>query len=737
MNILKYSLAVVLLLSVNTQAQNWLWTKSPGSIGVNPNASYRGVDGAIVKTGPDNSVYTAAINWSNNLSIGSDLFYDTIISVNFLGSNPQAILTKYDLAGNVIWAKASSNSTALPIDIITDPSGNVYLFGGFTGDSLRFDFFFAVNPKFNNEPFGIAPCNYFLLKLNPSGNIIWMRTGSLSFSNLEFHLTYQGGIALDGNNNIYIASSFKDTAAVIGKDTLTNANVRYDDIFMAKYDPSGNPVWAKSYGGEFDDEVNGIVVRNGRIYIAGRFQSSQMIIGNDTLSYIGPMIGSGSTTSNLYMAAFDTSGTPIWAKGSTSNSFPNSLKMDASGNLYVGGAVSFVPYMTLGSDSVVIPTLGAAGFLASVDTNGNTRWLKVFPQKIPYPGEDNMVYGITMDACNNIWITGGIDHTGGIVLDTDTFIFHTNIMEHMFIAELNDSGRVLNAYSMLSGNYGRAGLAADSFGNIYLSSYYSIDPFSIGSDVMHLYNGDYDNVFLAKFAQGNGSDMLSSANFCTDSTTIISGPKGYEKYYWNTGAISDSIPVNKGGSYIFYGYSGCELKVTDNVFVREIALTPSVTNIVRCWASDNKILLDPGAPNGSSTIWNTNLSTPSITVADAGAYWVNITIGNCSVTDTFNVGEYSCNCIVSLPGAFTPNGDGKNDFFGAVNQSGCTIEDFNLSIYNRWGNLVFKSNDPAYLWDGTYHGISVDMDTYMYTMEYKTNYDRYAHRVKGSVILVR
>ena len=64
-----------------------------------------------------------------------------------------------------------------------------------------------------------------------------------------------------------------------------------------------------------------------------------------------------------------------------------------------------------------------------------------------------------------------------------------------------------------------------------------------------------------------------------------------------------------------------------------------------------------------------------------------------------------------IPTAFTPNGDGLNDTFGAAGEG---ISEYTMEIFNRWGGLIFQSQDIKIRWDGTFKGEPVCMGTYIY-----------------------
>src|SRR6218665_265398 len=114
------------------------------------------------------------------------------------------------------------------------------------------------------------------------------------------------------------------------------------------------------------------------------------------------------------------------------------------------------------------------------------------------------------------------------------------------------------------------------------------------------------------------------------------------------------------------------------------------------------------------TEWSTVVTGDQIKVQEPGWYHAVIT-DTCNgytfkdsimVNDTLCLSKY---CDFNLPNAFTPNGDGLNEqfmpvFFGVVNQ-------YNLSIYNRFGERVFSSQKLGQGWDGTHKGVPADIGT--------------------------
>jgi gliding motility-associated-like protein len=91
-------------------------------------------------------------------------------------------------------------------------------------------------------------------------------------------------------------------------------------------------------------------------------------------------------------------------------------------------------------------------------------------------------------------------------------------------------------------------------------------------------------------------------------------------------------------------------------------------------------------------------------------------IGYDSVTVYVNFADNNNAYLMAT--AFTPNNDGLNDCYGIKNWG--VLEKLDFSIYNRWGTLIFHTNDPADCWDGTYQGQPCDIDTYIYVVKAST-----------------
>ena len=90
-----------------------------------------------------------------------------------------------------------------------------------------------------------------------------------------------------------------------------------------------------------------------------------------------------------------------------------------------------------------------------------------------------------------------------------------------------------------------------------------------------------------------------------------------------------------------------------------------------------------------------------------------------------------------IPNAFTPDGDEFNNSFKPVFTSGIDPYDFTLTLFNRWGEVVFESKDFSVGWDGTYHNKLSREGTYLWTVEFKDMYTDKRFNYNGQVFLSR
>jgi gliding motility-associated-like protein len=132
--------------------------------------------------------------------------------------------------------------------------------------------------------------------------------------------------------------------------------------------------------------------------------------------------------------------------------------------------------------------------------------------------------------------------------------------------------------------------------------------------------------------------------------------------------------------------------------------------------------------------WNTDETTSGIIVSKPGIYAATVTIDGCTTTDTVIVRK---DCYVDVPNVFTPNGDGVNDYFFPRGFLSRGVTSFNMSIYNRWGQLIYEtSNISGQGWDGALNSVQQPTGVYIYSID-ATFKDGQIEQHKGNVTLLR
>lgn len=106
--------------------------------------------------------------------------------------------------------------------------------------------------------------------------------------------------------------------------------------------------------------------------------------------------------------------------------------------------------------------------------------------------------------------------------------------------------------------------------------------------------------------------------------------------------------------------------------------------------------------------------------------------GNKQITSESNIAEVIPTMSLYIPDAFTPNGDGINDTFGI---SGEAVRNFSMRIYDRWGELLFESDNASQQWDGSYKGKTVPQGVYVYQLTAQAPTGQHAAK-KGTVTVV-
>jgi len=225
---------------------------------------------------------------------------------------------------------------------------------------------------------------------------------------------------------------------------------------------------------------------------------------------------------------------------------------------------------------------------------------------------------------------------------------------------------------------------------------------------------------------------------CAGESIYLAPTSNGDAFEWSTGEMAKDISVSEEGTYQVIAFlDDCPNNDYVTVFVDErpeVDLGPDTTI-----CEQQPIFLDVSF-TGADYTWNDESSTAYKTVNTSGYYAVTITNGACVVEDEITVVANECKEFrVYAPNIFSPDGDGQNDEFLPFFDQSLEVSEYQLRIFDRWGGVVFETNNLEDGWDGTLSGTKLQRGNYIYTMQfsYRDELTTDKTTVSGDVFLAR
>ncbi len=403
------------------------------------------------------------------------------------------------------------------------------------------------------------------------------------------------------------------------------------------------------------------------------------------------------------------------------------LATDALGNVYMAG--EFHDTISFGPDTLksLVNNVDNA-YLVKYDANGNVLWAR--QSNVPVNNVFNGATSVATDKAGNSFITGSFRDT----ISFGAYVLSSVGYANCFLVKYDPNGNVLWAkqpnepsnYCYGAGN----SVTTDNEGSAYVTGVFtdtlSFGPFSVYAQYyaanifLVKYNATGNVVWLeepSKLSYYSGIDQLSS--IFHDSNNHI-----YMVF------ISDTLSLTFGG-YTFNSYSIphsyhdgilCIAKIdtSGQVICGSSVLTYFMARQMNSITSDNSgnYIYTAGMLHDVNMMLGPDDLNPTKGVLPYLARWEYCSSSHAPQNDT-------CADFI-VPNVFTPNGDDKNDIF-LINAT--YTDNYSISIYNRWGNLVFVSNSPNISWDGrTSAGEEVSTGVYYYIIKSScggTEYDKH------------
>ncbi len=385
-----------------------------------------------------------------------------------------AFCSKYNSDGNIIWTiPIHGEDDVVGVSVENDQNNNVIITGRFK-NSIEFGGITAelVYAELTTND----AQNIFLCKYDPEGSLIWAKQAGGSKGDAPYEIT------CDPDNNIYLTGYFQDHAYFDQEEIISAGSL---DLFIAKYDESGNLVWVQPSGGIGNDIGYGIAINPDReLYVTGTFSApldfgiSGVTGENVMLSPIGAI--------DMFVAKFSSDGSIHWAQQA------GTTIMD--------------------TDSTWFGTLCKG---LSITCHNSQ--------------DENILY-----------VTG---RTVGDVQFTDTTFSSTGT----YIAKYGDDGGFVHAFN--SGGYQGNAILTDPAGNLFITGYYSGETVFSGLHSFYVTTrtskGESD-IFVARYDSLCNLDWITTAGGYAQTSGVYSTDAGEDMLLdihnnvFITGQFSDS-----------------------------------------------------------------------------------------------------------------------------------------------------------------------------------------------------
>ncbi|MEW6470257.1 MAG: T9SS type A sorting domain-containing protein [Bacteroidota bacterium] len=314
---------------------------------------------------------------------------------------------------------------------------------------------------------------------------------------------YAYSVCSSSSGDVYSAGVFYSASIAFGSTTLTNLSTASADIFLVKYDASGNVLWARAAGSAADDAATSVATdASGNVYVTGWFSGASIAFGSYTLVNASP--GSG----DIFLAKYDAAGNVLWAvrTGGADWDLPQCVAADQpGGDVYITGGFSL-------SCTFASSTVSSAGaidaFLAKYDASGNELWIRTAGG-----ANNDLPNGIAIDALGRIYQAGGFA-SASITFGSSTLTNAGPGFPDIFFVKYDAAGNVIWATREGGGDNDHAVWASRVVnGEVYITGHYHSASFTVGSTTLN--NSGMGDVFVMKYDTA-GTVMWSKSHGGSD-----------------------------------------------------------------------------------------------------------------------------------------------------------------------------------------------------------------------------
>jgi gliding motility-associated-like protein len=552
-----------------------LWGTFYGDETGNAGSNWHEVD---LTTDSLGNAYVSGSTTSQSPSYATSGAHQTSGSHQYINSITNGILFKFDKNGNRLWGTYYSGTQAIYLYGVKTDSQNNVLITGYTWSETNISTIGSFQPNLRGSSDAI------LVKFNSNGVRQWG--------------TYFGGedsdyatkLDIDINDNVYIVGTTSSkTNIAINSNFQTELSYSASpygintDAFIAKFNTNGNLIWSTYVGGDGNDNLSAITIKDSYLVAGGATKSTN----NMATTGVFQEKPNSNFLGDGYVCKFSLNGERIWGSyygGSSPMEEIRSVEIDNDENIYIGG-------YTYSSDNIA--TSGTfedsnanlyKGLLAKLNAQGQRMWGT-------YVGDINISSIVFQN--NSLYIGGGnIDFRTDLKLTTPCSYKPNRIRSHYgYAGKFSKEG--LFIWGTYIGNDNTIKIALHTDGAIFVAGLSSFnDDIADGSSYQSNILGD-KNFFLMKFSEDLSfkiPEISSNSPICTNKTLELkasggtnyswTGPNGFTSTDQNPTIINTT--VNNSGEYscLITGTGGCDDTKKITVVIGDVqAPIPDIINL--------------------------------------------------------------------------------------------------------------------------------------------------------------
>ncbi|HYF04109.1 MAG TPA: SBBP repeat-containing protein [Patescibacteria group bacterium] len=268
---------------------NTIWAKSMGG-------NYDDFSTGII-TGNNGDFYLTGYFQSSSIQFGNINFVNSSNTINYYG---EMFLVKFNSDGNVLWADAIQGiGNERGYSLTKDNQNNIYVTGTFNSKTIVFGSDTLVCSYHSMSHAQDDAADIFIAKYSADGDVLWARSAQGSDHDRSYSIT------ADSLGNIYISGCSWSYDLTFGEFDFSDSTDGYTDLFIVKYDQSGNTIWAQKFA---SSDVNSIIScdSKGDVYLTSSY-SKEIKLGTTTLTNFGG-------TLDIFLAKFNSDGIVQWAE---------------------------------------------------------------------------------------------------------------------------------------------------------------------------------------------------------------------------------------------------------------------------------------------------------------------------------------------------------------------------------------------------------------------------------------